>query len=51
MFEKAESNMMEDVLEIGDRRVDFLMTHQNDLIALDLEDQTDENLRKVIKSG
>lgn len=51
VFEKAELSMIESVLEIGDRRVDSLMTHRTDLIALDLEDQTDENLRKMIESG
>ncbi|AKB57733.1 hemolysin family protein [Methanosarcina barkeri] len=51
VFEKAELSMIESVLEIGDRRVDSLMTHRTDLIELDLEDQTDENLRKMIESG
>jgi putative hemolysin len=51
VFERAELSMIEGVLEIGDRRVDSLMTHRTDLIALDLEDSTDENLRKMIKSG
>lgn len=51
VFEKAELSMIEGVLEIGDRRVDSLMTHRTDLIALDLEDSTDENLRKMIESG
>ncbi|AKB51525.1 Hemolysins and related protein containing CBS domains [Methanosarcina barkeri str. Wiesmoor] len=50
VFEKAELNMIEGVLEIGDRRVDSLMTHRTDLIALDLEDPTDENLQKMIES-
>ena len=51
VFERAEMSMIEGVLEIGDRRVDSLMTHRTDLIALDLEDPTDENLRKMIESG
>ena len=51
VFEKAELNMIEGVLEIGDRRVDSLMTHRSDIIGLDLEDSTDENLRKMIESG
>jgi len=51
VFEKAELSMIEGVLEIGDRRIDTLMTHRTDLIALDLEDPTDENLRKMIESG
>lgn len=51
VFERVEMSMIEGVLEIGDRRVDSLMTHRTDLIALDLEDPTDENLRKMIESG
>ncbi|MGB9939297.1 hemolysin family protein [Methanosarcina sp.] len=51
VFERAELSMIEGVLEIGDRRVDSLMTHHTDLVALDLEDPTDENLRKMIESG
>lgn len=38
VFEKAELRMIEGVLEIGDRRVDSLMTHRTDFIAIDLED-------------
>ncbi|HII93459.1 MAG TPA: HlyC/CorC family transporter [Methanosarcina sp.] len=51
VFEKAELSMIEGVLEIGDRRVDSLMTHRTDLIALDLEDLIDENLLRMIESG
>ncbi len=51
VFEKAEMSMVEGVLEIGDRRVDSLMTHRTDLIAIDLEDPVDENLRKMSESG
>lgn len=51
VFERVEMSMIEGVLEIGDRRVDSLMTHRTDLIALDLEDPTDENLRKMIESS
>jgi putative hemolysin len=51
MFEKAELSMIEGVLEIGDLRVDSLMTHRNDITAIDLEDPINENLRKIIESG
>ncbi len=51
VFEKAELSMIEGVLEIGDRRVDTLMTHRTDLTAIDLEDPIDENLQKIIESG
>lgn len=51
VFEKAELSMIEGVFDIGDRRVDSVMTRRNDIIALDLNDPTDENLRKMIGSG
>lgn len=51
VFDKAELSMIESVFEIGDRRVDSLMTHRNDIIALDLDDPTDKNLQKMIASG
>ncbi|MDP2216997.1 MAG: hemolysin family protein [Methanolobus sp.] len=51
VFEMAELSMIEGVLEIGDLRVESLMTHQNDVIALDLNDSDDENLQKMIRSG
>ena len=51
VFEEAELSMIEGVLEIGDRHVDSLMTHRADIIGLDLEDSTDENLRRMIESG
>lgn len=51
VFERVELSMIEGVLEIGDRRVDSLMTHRSDLIALDLDDSTDDNLREIIESG
>ncbi len=51
VFDKAELSMIEGVFEIGDRRVDSLMTHRTDIIALDLDDPTDKNLQKMIASG
>ena len=51
VFDKAELSMIESVFEIGDRRVDSLMTHRTDIIALDLDDPTDKNLQKMIASG
>jgi len=51
VFEKAELSMIEGVFDIGDRRVDSLMTHRSDIIALDLDGPADENLRKMIGSG
>ncbi len=51
VFEKAELNMEEGVFDLGDRRVESLMTHRSDIIALDLNDPADENLRIVSMSG
>ncbi|AFV22481.1 hemolysin [Methanolobus psychrophilus R15] len=51
VFETAELSMIEGVLEIGDLRVESLMTHHTDIIALDLNDNTNENLQKMIRSG
>ena len=51
VFERAELSMIEGVFDIGDRRVDSLMTHRTDLVALDLNDPIDRNLRKMIGSG
>ncbi len=51
VFEMAELSMIEGVLEIGDLRVESLMTHHSDVIALDLNDSVDENLQKMIRSG
>lgn len=51
VFEKAELSMVEGVFDLGDRRVESLMTHRSDVIALDLNDPADENLRKMTQSG
>lgn len=51
VFEEAELSMIEGVLEIGDLRVESVMTHRTDIIALDLNDAVKENLQKMILSG
>ncbi|TFH05560.1 MAG: HlyC/CorC family transporter, partial [Methanosarcina sp.] len=51
VFERAELSMIEGVFDIGDRRVESLMTHRTDIVALDLDDPVGENLRKMIQSG
>ncbi|MDN7024396.1 HlyC/CorC family transporter [Methanoculleus sp. FWC-SCC1] len=51
IFEKAELSMVEGVFDLDDRRVESLMIHRSDLIALDLDDSAEENLRKMIDSG
>jgi putative hemolysin len=51
VFEKAEVSMVQGVFDLGDRRVESLMTHRSDVIALDLNDPDDENLRKMTRSA
>jgi putative hemolysin len=51
VFEKAEISMVESVFDLGDRRVESLMTHRSDVIALDLNDPATENVQKMIRSG
>jgi len=51
IFEKAELRMVEGVFDLGDRRVESLMTHRSDIVALDQNDPADENLRKMVQSG
>ncbi|OPX65862.1 MAG: hypothetical protein A4E36_02143 [Methanoregulaceae archaeon PtaB.Bin009] len=51
IFEKAELSMVEGIFDLADRRVESLMTPRPDIIALDLDDPDDENLRKMVLSG
>ena len=51
IFEKAELSMVKGIFDLGDRRVESLMTPRPDVIALDLDDPDEENLRKMILSG
>jgi putative hemolysin len=51
IFEESELSMVEGVFNLSDRRVESLMTHRSDIIALDLNDPVEENLRKMIRSG
>lgn len=50
IFEKAEQSMVEGIFNLGDRRVESLMTHRPDIVALDLNDTDEENLRKMTRS-
>jgi putative hemolysin len=43
--------MVESVFDLGDRRVGSLGTHRSDIVALDLNDPAEENLRKMTLSG
>jgi putative hemolysin len=51
VFEKAELTMVEGVFDLAVRRTESLMTHRSDVIALDLKDPAEENLRKMTRSG
>ncbi len=51
MFEEAEQDMVEQVLELGDRRVSSLMTARPEIVWLDLEDSNEINRQKIIEHG
>ena len=51
VLEEAELSMIESVFDIGDRRIESIMTHRSDILALDLDDSADENMQMIIKSG
>jgi putative hemolysin len=51
VFEKAEIRMVQGVFDLGDRHVESLMTHRSNLIALDLDDPAEANLKIMIQSG
>lgn len=47
VFEKNEMEMVEGVFDLGDRRVESLMTHRPDIVALDLKYPDEENILKM----
>jgi putative hemolysin len=51
MFEEAERDMIEGVFDLGDRRVNELMTPRTDVVWLDVEDSREEVQRKIRESG
>lgn len=51
VFAKSELSMVEGVFDLDDRRVASLMTPRPHIIALDLDDPDEENLKKMISSG
>jgi len=51
VFESSELSMLEGVFELDNRRVESLMTPRHHVIALDLDDPDEQNLRKMIQSG
>ena len=50
MFEEVEHEMVERVLQLGDRRVSSLMTTRPEIIWLNLEDSAEINRQKIIHS-
>lgn len=48
-IQEVEHDIVERVFNLGDRDVNSLMTHRNDLVWLDLEDPIDEN-KKLIET-
>ena len=50
VFEEAETNIVESVFRLGDRRVDSLMTPRTAIDWLDLNEPFEENLRRVAES-
>ncbi|MDP3396941.1 MAG: hemolysin family protein [Methanoregula sp.] len=51
VFKKSELSMVEGVFDLDNRHVDSVMTHRSNLVALDLNDTDEENLRKMTVSG
>jgi putative hemolysin len=50
MFEEAEQDMMERVMNLGDRRVGAMMTPRPDIVWLDIEDPWPINRDKIVTS-
>ena len=51
MFEEAERDMIEGVFDLGDRRVNELMTPRTDVVWLDAEDSREALQAKIRESG
>ena len=51
MFEVAEQDMVEGVLQLGDRRISTLMTVRPEIVWLNLEDSSETNRHKIVKSN
>jgi putative hemolysin len=51
VFEEAEQDMVEGVFSLGDQRVYSLMTPRTEIVWLDINDTTDEILRKISESS
>jgi len=51
MFEQAEREMIEGVFDLGDRRVNELMTPRTDIVWLDVEDRRETVNARIRESG
>jgi putative hemolysin len=50
LFEEAEQDMVAGVFRLGDRRASTLMTPRPDVVWLNVEDEPQDNRRKIINS-
>jgi len=50
-FEETEKEMVDNVFQLGDRKISGLMTPRTQLEWLDVEDSEENNLRTVLESG
>ncbi len=50
VFEEAEQEMVESVFKLGARRVTSIMTPRTEIVWLNLEDDPEENQRKLVES-
>ncbi|HEY9076666.1 MAG TPA: hemolysin family protein [Anaerolineaceae bacterium] len=50
VFEEAEQDMVKGVFRLSDRRVDALMTPRTDIVWLDLDEDEETNIQKVLDS-
>ncbi len=51
LLEQAEQHMLEQVLRLGDRRADALMTPRHEVVWIDLDDPPAESLQRMAASG
>ncbi len=51
IFEEVEQEIVERVFRLGDRRASSLMTYRMEIVLVDIEDDLETNLQKIIESG
>ena len=51
VFETAEREMMEEVLNLDDRRVTMFMTPRTEVVTLNVKDSRDSHIRAIIKNS